>query len=334
MVPDHRRPTLAAGLLAALIAALLWAPAPAPAAGAAPATGGAPSGAHPGSAGRTATFSGSRTVTYCDDGGTAERMTLFPPARRDGPVPVVVQVHGGGWERGGRLVSLAQSTTARLLVAHGFMVASVGYRLAPKHPWPDQIVDVLCAVRYLHADAGRLGIDPDRIAAWGTSAGGQLVSLLATAPSTRPWRSDQYADDSDRIAAVVDEFGPADLTARRWPRYTSALIRRVFGHPPGPAAALAGASPVRYVAPGDPDFLIVQGTDDRVVPASQSEELAGRLARAHVEARLVLVRGGGHGLGSLDERPSPAALSHLIVSYLVGALGPERAPSGSSGGRM
>jgi acetyl esterase/lipase len=231
---------------------------------------------------------------------------------------LVVQVHGGGWERGSRYRSLAQSSTARLLVNHGIGVASVGYRLAPANPWPDQIVDVECAIRFLRAHAAALGVDPRRLALWGSSAGGQLVSLAATAGGTGRWDLGPYRSVPVAVAAVVDEFGPVDLTRTDFPPYTAGLIERVFGHPPG--AALKVDSPVAYVGHGDPPFLILQGTADRIVPVSQSEELASRLRTYGDPVRLELVAGGGHGLGTPGESPGPARLNALILAFLRGEL--------------
>ena len=279
-------------------------------------------GAHPaGAAGPTyPTWSGTREVTYCDPGGQPLAMTLFAPAAQDHPVPLVLQVHGGGWERGHRLDDLASSSTAQALVAAGFAVASIDYRLAPANPWPDQIDDVTCAVRYLRAQAGPLGIDPAHLAAWGSSAGGQLVALLGTSGAAFPGDG-QWPDQPDTVAAVVDEFGPADLTDPLWPSYTAGIIRQVFGRDPGPSAALALASPADHVAPGDPPFLILQGTADRIVPATQSEELAARLQAAGDRADLVLVRGGGHGLGTPGESPGTAVQDQRIVDFLQQLLG-------------
>ena len=248
-------------------------------------------------------------------------MTLFAPVRSPHPPAVVLQVHGGAWQRGSRFTDLAQSAMARRLVDTGYAVASVDYRLAPKSPWPDQIVDVKCAVRFLRADAERLGIGPGRIAAWGSSAGGQLVSLLGTAGPGAGWDVGQYAAYPSSVGAVVDEFGPADLTAPAWSPYTTGIIRRVFGRDPGPSRVLAAASPVTYVSPGAPPFLILQGTADRVVFPGQAEELTRRLEADGVPARLVLVDGGPHGLGNPGESPSPDQLAQRVVSFLGAVLG-------------
>jgi acetyl esterase/lipase len=265
--------------------------------------------------------SGTRTVTYCVEGGQSLAMTLFIPGTAGDSHPVVLEVHGGGWQHGGRLLSLSGSGAATDLIAAGFVVASIDYRLAPANPWPDQIVDTKCAVRYLRAHASDLGIDPNRIAALGTSAGGQLVSLLGTTGTSTLWDEGPFPEESSAVNAVVDEFGPADLGATGWPVDSVAMIHRVFGAAPGTASlVLTQASPLVSVAPGDPPFLIVQGTDDQVVPVSQSERFAAQLRRDHVPVQIVLVGGGRHGLETPGENPAPPAIASLITAYLVQTL--------------
>jgi acetyl esterase/lipase len=248
-------------------------------------------------------------------------MTLFRPSTDDREVPVVVQVHGGAWEHGMRWTSSSQSSALAGLVGSGIAVASIDYRLAPAHPWPAQIEDVMCAVRFLRALAGEFGIDPLRVGAWGSSAGGQLVSLLGTAPDTPMWKVGQYLGASSSVQAVVDEFGPADLAVSDWRSYVAGVVHTVFHTEPNRSSAvLVAASPLDHVAPGDPSFLILQGTDDHVVPAGQSEALARRLTVARVPVKLVLVTGGRHGLGTPGEHPTAAQLDADIVSYFVAVL--------------
>jgi acetyl esterase/lipase len=272
-------------------------------------------------------WEGQRDVTYCTDGGQPLTMALFAPTPSDRPAPVVLQVHGGGWERGERFIDLAQSPTAVQLAERGMVVASINYRLAPENPWPDQIIDVKCAVRFLRANALELGIDPDRIAAWGSSAGGQLVSLLGVGDTPAAWDAGAYGDVSSRVDAVVDEFGPADLSATGWGAYITKIFRTVFGSDSASSPVLHQASPINYVGPGDPPFLILQGTADRIVPAAQSEKLAERLEADQVPTELVLVARGAHGLGTPGEDPSPAQIEARIVSFLSEASGFERNPA-------
>jgi acetyl esterase/lipase len=275
-----------------------------------------------GAASRYPAWSGTRTVTYCDPDGQPLAMTLFAPDRPSAaPVPVVLQVHGGGWVRGERFTDLSGSATASMLTSHGFAVASVDYRLAPEHPWPDQIVDVKCAVRYLRSAAAGLGLDPGRIGAWGSSAGGQLVALLGTTGTGTTWNDGEYPGVSSAVEAVVDQFGPSDLLAP-FPRWTAGIIDRVFGPEPAADSTRATASPLDHATPGDPPFLIQQGTADRIVPEEQSVALADRLRADGVHVELTLVERGPHGLGAPDESPDAAQLADQVTDFFVRTLGP------------
>lgn len=284
------------------------------------------------------------TLTYCTEAGQRLQLTFFEPARARRPTPAVLQVHGGGWEVGHRIESASASPTVEGLLAAGIAVASIDYRLAPAFPWPAQMQDVVCAMRFLHAEAGALGLDPSRIGAWGSSAGGQLVSLLGTDGQAPAWTTRPHAGEPVRPAAVVDEFGPADLRGPGWSRYLRRIFATVFGRPSAStSAALREASPTDHVGPGEPPFLVLQGTADRLVPASQSEAFAQRLRAAGDEVRLVLVRGGGHGLDTPGEVPSSRWLSGEIVRFFRRTLGGRPSavtspallarPAGGRGGR-
>jgi acetyl esterase/lipase len=148
------------------------------------------------------------TVTYCN----GERARITEPSTLHGPAPAAVYVHGGAWVSGnygtgGFLIN----TIGPNLAAQGLVVVSVDYRLGPKALWPDQIVDVKCAIRYLRANATQLNIDPNAIGAWGHSAGGHLVALLGTAGPRQGWDIGAYPDESSKVEAVVDMAGPSDL---------------------------------------------------------------------------------------------------------------------------
>ncbi|HET9847412.1 MAG TPA: alpha/beta hydrolase, partial [Candidatus Dormibacteraeota bacterium] len=121
-------------------------------------------------------------VVYCTTGGVALTMDIYRPSQSsDGPVPAVLYIHGGGWEHGDASLGGVNLLIEQQLTQRGVLVAAVNYRLAPQYPWPAQIDDVRCAVRYLRANAKRYGINPSQIGAWGGSAGGHLVSMLGTA---------------------------------------------------------------------------------------------------------------------------------------------------------
>lgn len=264
-----------------------------------------------------------QTVTYCTDGGKPLAMDVsLPSPQPAAPVPAVMYVHGGGWEKGSRLGGGFLEQLRPLLNAKGFVVASIDYRLAPSEKWPAQIVDAKCAVRYLRSHASTYGIDAQRIGAWGGSAGGHLVSLMGTADVSAGFEMGEWASESSRLQAVVDLFGPADLTASAWPSDATRVITDVFGAAPGGASdTLSRASPVTWISSDDPPFLILQGDADQTVPASQSQQFAAKLQAAGVTTSLVMVHSGPHGLANPREQPSPDQLVMMIVDFFARTLG-------------
>ena len=249
-------------------------------------------------------------------------MDISMPQDSRRPRPAALYVHGGGWQTGSRGGGGFLDRLRPALLSRGFVVASIDYRLAPRYKWPAQIEDVKCAVRYLRANATVYGVDPNRIGAWGASAGGHLVSLLGTAEASAGFDRGEYAAESSRVEAVVDMYGPADLTSADWGPEATPTIREVFGAAPAAANdVLARASPVTYISAADPPFLILQGDADTTVPPSQSRELAQRLEAAGVSATLVLVRGGPHGLEAQNEQPSADQLVQMTADFFVSTLG-------------
>ena len=114
-----------------------------------------------------------RDLPYVTNGHERQRLDLFLPPDNGSSRPLVVWVHGGGWEQGSK-----DRCPAKALVARGYAVASIGYRLSQHAIFPAQIEDCKAAIRWLRAHAQEYGIDPKRVGVWGASAGGHLVALL------------------------------------------------------------------------------------------------------------------------------------------------------------
>ena len=254
-----------------------------------------------------------KDVTYCTVAGVDLTMDLYYPQTGGSPYPVVIYVHGGGWTSGSKRGGAGMRDVPTLL-AHGYVVAAIDYRLAPAYKFPAQIEDVKCAVRYLRVHADELRIDPDRIGAYGGSAGGHLVALLGTADDDAfsgdcPWEA------SSRVQAVVDMFGPADFSLFEFIGSKKAMS--VFGASDATDPIFAQASPVTWASSDDPPFLILHGDKDPVVPLSQSQSLYDYLQAAGVPAELVVVKNAGHGFkptgGKID--PSRQEISELIASF-------------------
>jgi acetyl esterase/lipase len=281
------------------------------------------------------------TLEYCDPGGDPLAMDLSEPAATFArPVPIVVYIHGGEGTVGDRqLTGLDPDSVyfARLrdnLLARGFAVGSLDYRLAPVGGMIEQVIDAKCAVRFLRAHARELGIDPQRIGVYGCSEGGYLGAMLGLTGRDAGFDQGQYLDQSSRVEAVVDMWGPTDLTDwRGTPSWVYTLGEDLGISRQGtdlradhiPANARKNyASPVSYVAPGAPPFLIIQGADDWFITPHHSQKLASLLEAAHVPTTLVMVQHDEHGLAAPTpgqvEQPSPAALIQMIQDFFMRTL--------------
>ncbi|MGZ3667787.1 MAG: alpha/beta hydrolase fold domain-containing protein [Ktedonobacterales bacterium] len=281
------------------------------------------------------------TLEYCHPGGDPLAMDLSEPAATFArPVPVVFYIHGGEGLIGNRQVSSLGSDAVYFtelrsnLLARGFAVGSIDYRFPPLYGMLDQVVDAKCAVRFLRAHATELGIDPQRIGVYGASEGGYLGAMLGLAGLDAGFDKGQYLDQSSRVQAVVDMWGPTDLTDwRGTPSWVYTLgeglgisrqgtALRADQAPANPRKNYA--SPVSYVAPGAPPFLIIQGADDWFIAPHHSQGLASLLQAANVPTTLVMVQHDEHGLAAPTpgqiEQPSPDVLIQMIQDFFVKIL--------------
>ena len=270
------------------------------------------------------------TLMYCSPGGDPLAMDLTEPATRGaGPAPVVFYIHGGEGLVGDRVLQGDEGPyLTRLrdaLVARGFFVGSIDYGLSPVHHLDEQVEDAKCAVRFLRAHASELDVDPNRIGVYGDSQGGYIVDMLGTTSPTDGFDVGQYLNQSSRVQAVVDMWGPTDL--KNWagsPSWVLALGAGLTSRDQSSAQARA-VSPLYDVAAGDPPFLIVQGADDWFIAPHHSQDFAKRLQAAGVPATLVMVQHDGHGLvahtAGQVEQPSPDALTQMMVDFFIRTLG-------------
>ena len=254
------------------------------------------------------------------------QLDLWVPAG-DGPAPLVVWVHGGGFMFGDRRIlpeTFRPNQVFDALLDAGLAVATIDYRHALEAPFPAQLQDAKAAVRYLRTFAFDLGIATERIGAIGESAGGHIVAALGLT-AHRPDLEGTHGvlGRSSAVQAVVDWYGVADLTTM--PRHTlppeiAAKLPPELVTPPEDqltrgldGSALADASPITHVTPDAPPFLLLHGTADWLVPYSQSEALHAALTAAGVEARLVPVEGAQHIFDGHDDIDG---LVQLSVDYL------------------
>jgi acetyl esterase/lipase len=201
-------------------------------------------------------------------------------ANAHAPRPAVVIIHGGSWQRGDRA---RMARIAGGLADAGFVAVNIEYSLAPRYRFPAQLHDCRAAVLWIREHAAALNVDPERIGAFGYSAGGHLALLLATTGRSQ--------SDPARIQAVVAGAPPANLAAMPGP--ADRTLRRLLGADREEAPELyRQASPVAHVSADDPPAFLYHGRYDWVVPFTQSEDMARRLRAAGVTVELLAGEGG------------------------------------------
>ena len=206
----------------------------------------------------------------------------------DGKFPVVLIVHGGGWMAGDKATDIVPVFAP---VATNFCWFTINYRLAPTNRWPACYEDVQTAIRWVKAHAAEYKGDSNRIALLGYSAGGQLVTLAGT-----------HAAADARIQAVAAFAPPTDLVADNERRGGLSLsMRNLFGYESSNLtdsvrAVLKENSPLTYVQPGLPPFLLINGSADKTVPVGQTQNFFRALKAANVDATLIVIPEGQHRL--------------------------------------
>lgn len=243
-----------------------------------------------------------------------ERLDLCRPLGVHGPLPVILAIHGGAWVGGDKA---GWGGRCRFFAALGFATAVMNYRLAPRWVWPAQLEDAQLAVRYLRANAVALDLDPRAFCALGESAGGHLALFLGSLAGIAPGDAAAlYPNQSPRVACVIDEYGPADLT-RPMPLLDNAALLSLLGGATltSDPTAYRAASPLFVVSPHSAPTLIIQGNADTTVPPEQSRLMATALRRVGVGVTYISYA-GGHSLGGLSAA-GRAAIARTEARWLL-----------------
>jgi acetyl esterase/lipase len=214
----------------------------------------------------------------------------------------VVWIHGGGWESGDKRGAFSE-VFGPMLARAGFVFATVNYRLSDQALFPAQLHDVKAAVRWVRAHADALGVAPERIGVWGHSAGGHLAALAGTTGDVPELEEESGSPGvSSRVQAVMPLSTATDFRVipPGWPyveprRATEKLV----GGPLEQRTELVRmASPMTYIRPGMPPFLIVHGAADGVVPMEQAIALYDALGENGSEVSIDVLPGADHWFAS------------------------------------
>lgn len=199
--------------------------------------------------------------------------------------PGVLFIHGGGWSAGRRSQF---SSHARRLAQEGYVAASADYRLSGVAPWPAALEDCQCAMRWLRVHAAELGLDPARVGAFGSSAGGHLAACLGV-------RDERQDGVSSRAQCVVDVHGIHDFPSLHFKVILECAATFLGGDLRARPEAWADASPIRFVDASTAPMLLIHAPDDPTVPFDQSEALAAALIKAGRPCEFIRTPGSGHG---------------------------------------
>ncbi len=251
-------------------------------------------------------------VRYCTGGGQPLLMDVFLPKHRNRtPTPAVLWIHGGGWERGDK----NGNSGAVLLANAGFVSASLFYRLSGDSPFPADIEDCKCAIRYLRANAAKYGIDPERIGVAGASAGGHLAELVATAPASAGLEGDGgWPNVSSNVQAASAYSGVSDFTvgAMQFQNHTGKVVIKLFrGTEKEKPQLYRQASPIVYVSKDSPPLLLVHAEEDELVPFEQSVHMADAYRGLGLPVEFIPVKHASHDFEQVGASPPSPSVEEI-----------------------
>jgi len=264
-------------------------------------------------------------VTYGKAGDTELKLDLARP-QGNGPFPAIVFIHGGGWSGGNRQMYRGQIQEA---AQRGYVAATISYRLMKYDEaknetttadpiFPAQIQDAKAAIRWVRANAKKCDVDPDRIGVTGTSAGGHLSLLVGlTDPASGLEGDSGNPDQSSRVQAVVNVFGPTDMVYCFEKSLAPWIVRLFMGGTPAEVGErYKAASPITYVSKDDPPVLTLHGDQDGLVPVEQARVLDEKMKAAGASHTLIVFPGQGHGFEGEDGKKAVDATWEFFDRHL------------------
>jgi acetyl esterase/lipase len=259
-----------------------------------------------------------------------QKLDLYLPTTGGEAFPLVIMVHGGGFMLGDKASGMGLTGVDQLL-ANGYAVASINYRLSGEAQYPAQIYDAKAAVRFLRANASTYNLNPDRFGAWGASAGGNLVSLLGTTCGVTELEGADLgnAEQSSCVQAVVDWFGPIDFLKMQ-EQFEGTDCSANTNDASSPESKLVGApiqtvpekvaltNPMNYITPDDAPFFIQNGTADCNIPPAQNKDLADALTAVIGTEKVTYVslEGAGHGGSQFETAENVQLVIGFLDQYL------------------
>jgi alpha-L-fucosidase 2 len=254
--------------------------------------------------------------------GTADGEVLtmdYYAARGKGDHPIAIIIHGGGYH-GGDAKSGSEAYVADFLAPAGYAVFSINYRLAPKYPFPNMVLDVQRAVRYIRFHAREWDADPNKIALVGGSAGGFLSNMVGLLNADGDASATDPVDrESSKAQAVVSLYAQSSFEYVPLNEDVHRLLDPLIAAK-GEKEAIHEASPITYVAKGDPPFLEILGDQDEYIPFAEATNLQAALKAVDVRCDIIRIPGGKHGTGGWNKLPGVPAWEREMTEWLNARL--------------
>ena len=231
-------------------------------------------------------------MTYHTANNRDSKVDLYLPRGTEGPTPVLIYIHGGGWRGGSK-----EGSVLRLLpwLEKGWAVVNVQYRLAAVSLAPAAVEDCLCALRWVIGNAEDYNIDTSRIVVTGNSAGGHLALTTGMIPASAGLDRECPGPETLSVAAVINWYGITDVGDLLDGPNMKTYAVTWMGSMSDRFEIAERVSPLTYVRAGLPPILTIHGDADPVVPHQHATRLHEALAAAGVSNELHVVPGGGHG---------------------------------------
>ncbi|WP_418264828.1 alpha/beta hydrolase fold domain-containing protein [Flavobacterium faecale] len=249
-------------------------------------------------------------VIYTKVGNWEGRADLYYNANASKPTPIVINIHGGGWNKGVKESQTGYNTFFKA----GFAVANMEYRLSQQATAPAAVEDTRCMLIYLIQHAKELNIDPDKIVIMGGSAGGHLALMGGLLANDSRFDTNCKGIENVKVAAIIDKYGITDVSDWSFGKLKSKSALQWLGDKVSDKKFIQSVSPIFYVNKNSPPTFIVHGDADPTVPYQQSVDLYQKFQEAGVKSQFITVPGGAHGK---FEKEKNDEINKVMIQFLT-----------------